>query len=161
NSSEAYRLMSELVKRQPGSLRNWLGLARCASQLGHSRETVEAYRRALALDPRQADAHAFLGQIYGEAGLTTEALQEFDQAQKLNSRVDINNELLASCLLQKGRVAEAWERIARSLNANPFQDTAYLVLTRAGTRLGKLDEVEAMLMRRIEITRIYPVNLYQ
>src|SRR5205823_2079743 len=83
DTSQAYRLMKDVVARDPQSVRNLSRLATYAAMTGHSVETVGIYRHILALDPNNAEAHAELGHIFGEAGLLTDALREYAQAVKL------------------------------------------------------------------------------
>ena len=61
------------LQQDPNLARIWVGVASCLSQLaGFSnepemldRESVEAARRAVELDPTDADAHAVLGEGLG------------------------------------------------------------------------------------------------
>lgn len=157
-SGEAVQLMERLVKQEPRSTRYWSGLARCATDAGRAVEAVKAYKVVATLDPLSGLPHASLGHIYAAAGLTTDALNAFEQARKIDPKIAINSEIWARCLIQHGRLAEAWDILTVSIGRIPVQDTAYHLLTIAGSKLGRRRETEQYLRRRIELTRAYPVG---
>jgi hypothetical protein len=82
-------------------------------------EAMEEYRRALRLDPEQADAHHFLGTAYRVSGKTALATQEFERAIALRPDHDGAIQDLAVIRFQQGRLAESVELLRRVLEFNP------------------------------------------
>lgn len=158
NSVGAFEVMQKLVKMKPDSKEYWDGYARCAAASNNLLESVHGYRRILELDPRSASAHSFLGQIEIKAGLVTEGLGEIDTAHKIDPNVGINVVVWAQGLIEKKRIQEAYDAVTHSLNVDPTQDGLYPLYWRLGLQVGKADDTEALLWRRIEISPMYAVG---
>jgi tetratricopeptide (TPR) repeat protein len=154
---EAYPMLRELVRKHPENARYWGHFAYASSMLGHVSETADAYRRTIALSPRAADAHMALGSIYVRAGMPEIGSSEIETAFRLNPNATCDGELWARCLISQGRDAEAWAFLLKSFNAQPTFDVLYEPFTDLGIRLGKKDEVEKWLRRRIEISPMYDI----
>ncbi|MDE1931293.1 MAG: tetratricopeptide repeat protein, partial [Alphaproteobacteria bacterium] len=76
-------------------------------QAGHLREAEDFYRRALALDPGQPEALAFLGMMAGQAGQLPTAIEFFERALKRAPRnADIHHNL-----------GETWRNLDEPLKA--------------------------------------------
>ena len=107
----AYQVMKEVVGRTPRSARYLGRLAHYAAMVGHAEETVGLYRRVLVLDPKDGEAHAELGRIFAEAELITDALNEYDQAVKLDPKVSLEAEYYARCLQRAGRDVDVFQSV--------------------------------------------------
>jgi cytochrome c-type biogenesis protein CcmH len=71
------------VKAAPGDLESWIMLGRILAALGHFNQAKDAFRRAIALDPRRAELHAELGEVLVLAAqntVTPAALAQFAKA---------------------------------------------------------------------------------
>ncbi len=76
-------------------------------KLGHVADAVEGYRRALALDPVNADANANLGHLLKDQGEGTEAMRCYEAAIRFQPQVRSVHKHLASLYLDAGRSDEA------------------------------------------------------
>jgi len=92
DAEEAIRLLKQSLAIDPKFARAWVGLAWCYQVLGGLTDRTpelrqaqaDAARRAVELDPADADAHAALAFVHGNAGDFTRAEAEFDRALSLN-----------------------------------------------------------------------------
>ena len=88
---EGIRLLTRAVEMDPGLARAWVGLAWArgwTARFGADPETArrgreEAARRALELDPSDAEAHAAMTVALGAAGRFSQAEAELDKALSL------------------------------------------------------------------------------
>ena len=137
DAEQALKDYRAALEREPTLARVWVGLASSLSQLagfsvepeGWDRQSIEAARRAVELDPMDADAHAILGEGLGYAGETAEAEASWERAVALNpSSADILARYAgwAPRFGKPDRGAEAADR-ARLLNPNwPVSYNQYL-----------------------------------
>lgn len=158
DSRGAFGLMQRLVKQQPKSESYWDGYARCAAANNDMVEAVHAYRRILELNPQNAAAHAYLGQIDIKAGMPTVGLEEIGAARKIDPKVGLNVFVWTQALFEKNRSQEAYDAIVTSINVDPTQDGLYPLLGRLGLQIGREKETEKLLWRRIEVSPMYPVG---
>ena len=63
-------------------------------------EDIEVLTAALKANPRDASAHYLLGTFYFSKGVADQALDEWDQARELNSRIPVLHASLGRALLQ-------------------------------------------------------------
>jgi tetratricopeptide (TPR) repeat protein len=155
---EARELMQSLVERHPNNPTYWNGFARIVAASGDPLAAADAYRRAADLDLNTGWARNALAQIYAEAGLYEEALPEFEAAAAVEEPSPSSQVLWSESLLRSGRAEQAWERLAAVLEESPMQDSAYKPLTEAGLLLGRLEDLEPLLRRRVGMTTMYPVG---
>lgn len=122
----------------------------------YERAEVEA-RRALALDPRLAEAHASLGFIRLQAhGDLAQAERSLREAVRLNPSLAQAHAWLALTLKAGGRVEEAVEvaRVARRLD--PFSPVMILNLGFALVGLDRCDEALEQARAVLELDPRYP-----
>ncbi len=155
---DARAYMEKLVKAQPNNDAYWYGLARAAAASGHPLRAVEAYERLSTLKPLDPAPRYALGEIYAAAGLFNDALVEFNAAGKLQPPNDIASASWARSLARLGRPVDAWTMLSASVRKLPMQDGPYLLLGRLAEVLNKRSEAEPLLLKRIQVTRMYPVG---
>jgi predicted O-linked N-acetylglucosamine transferase (SPINDLY family) len=82
-------------------------------RLGQLDHAIDAYQRALALDPRQGEALLHLGQAMESAGRATEALESLERAA---THLPKNSEVPAAILSCSIRICD-WDRADQALTA--------------------------------------------
>jgi tetratricopeptide (TPR) repeat protein len=97
---------------------------------------IDAYRKSLAANPRNAEAHNAIGVIYASQGKYQEAIDEFNAALALAPRAaHIHNNLGYAYLLQ-GRNEEALETLKVADGLDPGNERTRENMRIAGDRLG-------------------------
>jgi cytochrome c-type biogenesis protein CcmH len=119
--------LAERLKKQPDDLDGWQMLARAYSLMGRAEDSVAAYRRVVALAPKDAQAHADLGRAIGNTNgrkLNAEAESELNKALKLDTGNVMAHALLGKAALDRGQTAVArrhWEdALAHIDQEHPF-----------------------------------------
>ncbi len=96
----------------------------------------EQFDRVIALDPDNADAHAYLGWIYWCRNLETYAMQELNLARRLKPKKTNPTRILAKIKLERGQAAEARE-LALEAIADGDDGNARMTLIYAYIELGE------------------------
>src|SRR3989442_11695815 len=105
-----------LLDRDPDDPTSWFTLGRALLELSRWREAIDAFRHAVARNPRYTAAHRDLGRALLEAGEVAEA------ARVLRSALELARE---SGDLQTGREMETFARRAeRILGVEPESEKA-------------------------------------
>jgi len=94
----------------PGSVAVQRAFAGFSAQLGHFDAAVKAARRALTLDPQDADAHIELGHILYYARQYAEALVTLQYADALNPGSHYIQGLVTLTLLASGQIQQARQK---------------------------------------------------
>jgi tetratricopeptide (TPR) repeat protein len=102
-------------------------------------DAIDAYRRALALDPSLADAHCNLGTVHYNRGEREEARTAYEAALREDATHREANFNLANLLEEAGRREAAVHHYKRTLAADPCFSEAHLNL--------------ALLYEKLRITR--------
>ncbi|MGH2771015.1 MAG: tetratricopeptide repeat protein [Actinomycetota bacterium] len=100
-------------------------------------EAGEAYRRALAMDSRHADAHVNLGRLLQEAGKLAEAASHYRSALEAKPGHPTSTFNLGTVLEELGRPAEAMAAYRRAVEADAEFADAHFNLSRLYERAGK------------------------
>jgi len=103
---------------------------------GEPDQARRAYRRALELDPKHADAHVNLGCLEHEAGRLREAETHYREALEANPDHSIAAFNLGVVLEDSKRFEEACGAYQRALDANADLADAHYNLARVYDRLG-------------------------
>ena len=145
------------LERDPKFARAWVGIASSLGQLGSwstdtealDRQSVEAARRAVELDPMDADAHAVLGETLGWAGEFAEAEAALERAVALNpSSADILVQY-AGWAPRFGKPDSGAEAADRARRLNPSWPVWYnMYLCRAYFFAGRYADALAMVERK-------------
>lgn len=105
-------------------------------------EAQQAYGRALALDPKHADAHVNLGRLLHEEGHTVEAATHYLQALRYDGGHATAAFNLGVAMEDLGRVSEAIKAYQQCIAADPaFADAHYnlaAVLEKLGDERGAI-----------------------
>jgi RNA polymerase subunit RPABC4/transcription elongation factor Spt4 len=79
NFQEAVRLFREATEAEPGNAGFWTNLGVAHSAVGDDLQAFNAYKRAVDLDPQEAAAYLFMGQLYLERERYTEAREAWEK----------------------------------------------------------------------------------
>ena len=109
----------------------------CELERGSPAEAIDAYRRALALDPSLADAHVNLGRLHHGAGRFSAAEAHYRAALAAQPSDGIAAFNLAVALDDQGRAADALVAYHEALALDPGLADAHFNLARLHERRGE------------------------
>ena len=117
-----------------------------------SLQTESAYRNAIRLYPTYSPAYAHLGRLFRRQGKWNESAAAFDRA------INYSNDaamliLVAEVLQSEQRYSESERLLQRAVASDPKNPTGLLLLGKALTVLGNLDEAEQILFRSLTVTQ--------
>ena len=115
---------------------------------GEPDRAIEAFERALALDPDNRAALIRIGRIHLEAGRTDEAASCLARAREQGERSAFLFQSLAEVELQRGHPERAVELLRRALQAQPAASRLHYELAMAYRRLGDQDQARFHLQRQ-------------
>ena len=131
NAAKAAVLFTAIVAKDPAFARAWAGLASAAANATLHQPAEEmppvdprmepAAIRALKLDPRLAEAHAAMGNIYGRNRDWDNARKSFQTAIDLNpSLTTTYTDFVLSALMPMGKNIESLQRLEEARRIDPL-----------------------------------------
>jgi tetratricopeptide (TPR) repeat protein len=124
----------------------WYELA-CDLEITSPKEAELAYKTALRLDPRQADAHVNLGRLLHEYGTPAAAEKHYRRALELDPGHEIASFNLGVALEDLGRLTDAAAAYRAAIAIEPDNADAHYnlagVLERRGDKPGALRHLKA------------------
>lgn len=117
--SEAIEPARALTKKWPKAAVGWHALAMSAEALGELDEAERAHRKALQIEPDNADGHNNLGLLLARAGRHEEASKSYRRALRLRPRFPEAQFNLGLSLSAAGRLEEAGDCYRRVLEIRP------------------------------------------
>jgi tetratricopeptide (TPR) repeat protein len=118
---------------------DWYELG-CDLEMSEPDEAVDAYRRALELDPRHADAHVNLGRLLHEAGELRGAEVHYRLALAARPEDPTAAYNLGVCLQDRGNRGPAIEAYALALRGDPENADAHFNLAQLLEETGRPEE---------------------
>jgi serine/threonine protein kinase/tetratricopeptide (TPR) repeat protein len=113
---------------------------------------IEVLRKAIAIQPMLAEAHAWLGMSQLNLGRVEEAIASLREAVALEPDNGQVHQALARALwMGLGHVDEAIEHLRRAIALNPEAGYSYLQLSYLQALLGDLDGAEASARQAIDL----------
>ena len=149
HAAAAAALLKPLLDRADPEVWNSLGIARASG--GDLAGALEAFRGALAADPKNSEAYQNMGIALLQAGRTREAIDAFEKAFALDDKLPRAWNAYGVALERSGRgpaAIDAWKK-AYALDPEQF-DALYniaLVAARAGDRATARDALEKFVER--------------
>ena len=104
---------------------------RYAAGQGNGRQAIAAFLEALSIDPQFAAAHNDLGAVYLTRGELPQAVEQFQKTIDLVSEHRLVLSNLSIALIRMNRYREAGEAARRTLELDPSQARAHLILAAA------------------------------
>jgi tetratricopeptide (TPR) repeat protein len=120
------------------------------SQAGRTDEAVFYYRKALELNPNQAETHNNLALLLEDMGQTEEAITHFVKAVEHDPKVEAYNNL-GTLLAKSGRTDEAAINFQKALAMNPDYMDAHFNFGILLAETGRNDEAVAHYRKALEI----------
>src|SRR5262249_21181437 len=118
-------------------------------------EAVSVLKRALALNPRRADAAALLGGLLAEQGTMADALPYLASAVANGDRNPMTFALLSLGYAQQHKVDESVSAASQAASLGASNAQVDLTIGRAMESIGRLDEAETYLT---QATRAAPTD---
>jgi len=117
--AQAEKALTELSKALPQHNTLWFLLGTARAQLGQGRAAEQAFRKSLALNPKNAEAQNNLGFALEMQHRTAEAKACYEQAVHLNPDYANGHFNLANALQAHGALAEAESHFRAAIQAKP------------------------------------------
>ena len=130
------------LRTDPQSVNAHYNLGFGLAQLGRHQEAVEAYERALEIEPDYGFAHNNLGNALNKVGKREEAIRHFRKALELDPTYAEAHHNLANVLVEENRLGEALEHSREAVRLRPDFAEAHNNLGNLLTRRG--DAAEAV-----------------
>jgi TolB-like protein/DNA-binding winged helix-turn-helix (wHTH) protein/tetratricopeptide (TPR) repeat protein len=130
------RAAEKAVELAPSSSDAWVALADARAESGDWNGAEEEFRRAIALNPNNAQAHHELGHILDETGRLDEGWKEYQMAQE----VDPNQDHLALALYRRGQFDRAIEIRQKIALRDPGEGTNHYFLAQNYAQKGMYKE---------------------
>ena len=125
--------MKSTAKTDPvGAANTNMGLAKGYFEQGQLKLAMEKAQKAIALNPKLADAHSLLALIHEQVGQNEESEQHHKRAVELQPKSGSMNNNYGAFLCRRERYAEADARFAAAL-ADPFYETPEAALANRGS----------------------------
>ncbi|HEY6129358.1 MAG TPA: tetratricopeptide repeat protein [Candidatus Acidoferrum sp.] len=135
------RELDERVRVMSGrSADDWLAAALEFESNGKKAEAIDAYERALIVDPEQADALINCGTLHYESGNLERASECFGRALALDEENALAHFNLGSVLEEIGEMEEARRHLRQAVRLDPNYSDAHYNLAFVCEKLSAFDE---------------------
>jgi tetratricopeptide (TPR) repeat protein len=140
NNQRRFGEAARLLEGTPPSADAEMQLGLALASQGRLDQSLEHYRKALALDPNSAEAHAYLGSALASKGQLDEAIDHLRTALRTRPDVAQVHQWLGVALKQRGRTEEAGQHFREALRIAPGLAEPHLHLGLLFKQQGRLDE---------------------
>lgn len=123
---EAEAILADVLARWPGYAPALVTLGRLRKERGETAAAREAYERALAAAPDDAQAHFWLADLLDETGEEARALRHYDESVRLDPTDPAAHSQRGIVLKRAGRLDEALESYEAALRAEPHHPQSIL-----------------------------------
>jgi tetratricopeptide (TPR) repeat protein len=151
--SAAQPLLQQVITQNPGNYRAWFDLGYVYTATGHTREAIEAYRKAVAAKPDVFESNLNLGLLLAQSG-SPDAEQFLRAATQLKPSANPQDGLARAWaslghVLERSRPAEAVQAFSEAAKLQPRDPEAHLsagaILERQNDLAGAEREYKAAL----------------
>jgi TolB-like protein/Flp pilus assembly protein TadD len=142
--AQAYETARKAVILDDHNAYAFLGLGASENWLGRHDRAIASMRRAIELNPSDADAHATFANVLVFAGHADEAIEELETAMRLNPHYPGSYmQFLGRAHFTQRRYEQAEAAFERAVTVNPGWPWAHLVLAATRAALGKIEAAKA------------------
>ena len=158
--AQALTYFRQAETKTDGTAELYFRIGFCLYDLGILTETIQAYDKAIEINPQYATAYNNRGIAKSELGQVAEAIADYDKAIDLNPQyaTAYNNRGIAKSEL--GQVAEAIADYDKAIDLNPQYATAYYNRGIAKKNLGQVAEAIADYDKAIDLNPQYATAYY-
>jgi TolB-like protein/Flp pilus assembly protein TadD len=150
---QAYTAARKAVSLDDHNFYAYLGLGACETWLGRHDQAIANTRRAIELNPNDADTHAYCANHLVFAGRADGAIEELETAIRLNPYYpEWYLQFLGRAYFVQHRYEEAESAFERVVTVNPGWPWAHLILAATRAALGKTEEAEAEVAKARKIS---------
>jgi predicted O-linked N-acetylglucosamine transferase (SPINDLY family) len=121
--AEARASLGEAARLAPQNAAIWLNLGVACLELRRLDESVDAFRRAIDLEPDRPEARNAFGTVLLQQGLVTEAAAQFEKALQLRPGYAAAHDNMGRVMKAQGRSAEALACHRAALEREPKATT--------------------------------------
>lgn len=146
----AESLWTHILKYEPDSAKAHNNLAMALSDDGRLDESIQEYRRAIALSDTYPQTHHNLAWAYERQGRLDEASDEYRRAAAMSADFFQPRVSLGALALRAGRKDEAERAFTEALAVYPYAVNAYLGLAQLRWDAGDLAGARAVLERGLK-----------
>ncbi|MFQ5901654.1 MAG: tetratricopeptide repeat protein [Thermodesulfobacteriota bacterium] len=145
-------LWADTVSKSPGKPKLHYNLGIAYMEKGRFNEAVEAYKKAIELDPAYFDARNNLGITYQELGMYDKALSEFKESLKINPNHFKAHHNLGLVYNNKGYIDKAIQEYRIASRINPDYAETHNNLGVAYAAQGRIEDAvrEYMITLKLE-----------
>ncbi|PZR13530.1 MAG: hypothetical protein DI536_12285 [Archangium gephyra] len=148
---EATRVMADANTRFPGNAMLSYLSARVADYLGNTKEAEEAYKRAIAADPKIIDSYLYLSRLFMKYRRYAEAAPVLEQG--LNQAPD-NAAMrvgMGELALHERDIDRAEREFKKAIELNAYDADAYLGASRVSQERGKFEQAAKEVEKALEL----------
>jgi tetratricopeptide (TPR) repeat protein len=156
NLAEANALAEKAIQRNPRHPVALANLAGIHLQMGRAREAVDAYRRALKLQPGDADLHCRLAIALQSTGDGGAAAGSYRKAIRLAPDHAEAHARLGNLMLEEGDTQAARSLAQRALDLRPDYTEALILLGNASRAADALPDAVAAFRRAVALRPHHP-----
>ena len=153
NQDEAEEEFQKVIKINPNSAAGLTQLAELRRSQFKFDEAINYYLRVERLDPMDYETAYGLGSCYASKLEFPAAIEWFRKAVALAPNFPSSRFALANVLFQDNQFEAAIPELKSSLQMDPRMSQAYSLLSRAYSKLGRLEEAQATLQKLKELNR--------
>lgn len=151
--AQAYETARKAVSLDDHNAYAFMALGASENWLGRHDRAIANMRRAIELNPSDADAHAYYANVLVFAGRAGEALKELETAMRLNPHYPGSYlQFLGRVYFTQRRYEEAEAAFERAVTINPGWPWAHLILAATQAALGKIEEAKVEVAAAQEIS---------
>ncbi|MEW6731888.1 MAG: aspartyl protease family protein [Acidobacteriota bacterium] len=140
NFTRAEEIYRELINRKPKDVNAYLGLSLLLLKQRNLQSAYDEANKVLALEPRNARAHALAATALLRSGYFLRAIEHLRVALLVDGREDLALVSAAEIDLYESRVEQAFQRLRAAVREQPDEPDYWLVYARAASRLEQFKE---------------------
>jgi len=144
-------LWRDAARKAPGMYRVQTNLGKARQQSGDSQAALQAYLRAIEIDPRHGDAYNNIATLYHLDGRLDEAIAWYHRALERYPGYEEIYQNLGDAYTQKGQLAEGIEMYQRALEIDARDGAIWSNFGQTLYRAGCWEEAEEAFWKAVEL----------